>query len=120
MRLSLTLPYFHCATAYASCQNHELGWCLCYGGLVLTVDLVLTLRYNKSAVQVVSFRKVPNLVKVLCCDLYGFLLSSYEPELASFAVRSAVDEVVNGEVHGIFGGVDYSFLVRSDDVDSAV
>ena len=55
-----------------------------------------------------------------CVGLCGFLLSFYKSELASFAVRSAVEEVVDGEIHGIFGGVNYPSLVRSDDVDSAV
>lgn len=41
--------------------------------LHLVLDLVLMLRYNGLTAQVLSFRKVLNLVKALCCGLGGFL-----------------------------------------------
>lgn len=67
-----------------------------------------------------SFRKVPNLVKVLCWLTRLFVSSFYEAELTSFSVQTAVEEVVDRELHGVFRRVHDPFLVRAYHVDSPV
>lgn len=70
----------------------ELAVCLVLM-LHLVLDLVLMLRYNGLTAQVLSFRKVLNLVKALCCGLGGFCALN---QLAWDASMTTVEVVVDG------------------------